>query len=329
MDHRTRAKIIGTGSYVPPDILTNADFEKIVDTSDEWIVTRTGIKERHVTSNGIHSSDMAVGASKRALEMAGCSNDEIDVVIVGTVTPDYRLPSTACVVQEKMGLPNAVGFDIVAACAGFINGLSISASLIESGRYNKALVVGVEKLTSFTNYSDRNTCVLFGDAAGAAVVSRGEGNGGVLSTFMKSDGRMRELLWAEVGGTVNPYSSDFAYDGRDKIRMNGSDVFKVAVREMGRAAQSVIDDAGLKPSDIALIIPHQANIRIIDALAKRLKVGTDKVFINIEKYGNTSSASVPLALDEANRAGKIKPGDNVLMVAFGGGLIWGAALVRW
>ncbi|UCE25956.1 MAG: ketoacyl-ACP synthase III [Candidatus Zixiibacteriota bacterium] len=324
-----RAKIIGTGSYVPPDILTNADFEKMVDTSDEWIVTRTGIRERHIASNGCHSSDMAVAASKQALEMAGCSGDEIDLLIVGTVTPDYRLPSTACVIQEKMHLPNAVGFDIVAACTGFINGLSIAAPLIEVGRYSKALVIGVEKLSSFTNYADRNTCVLFGDAAGAAVVSREEGEGGVLSTFMKSDGNMRELLWAEVGGTVNPYSPDFSFDGRDKILMNGSDVFKVAVKEMGRAAQNVLDEAGLKPSDIAMIIPHQANIRIIDALAKRLKVDPEKVYINIDKYGNTSAASVPLALDQANRAGKIKPGDNVLMVAFGGGLIWGAALVRW
>jgi 3-oxoacyl-[acyl-carrier-protein] synthase-3 len=329
MDHRVRAKIIGTGSYVPPNILTNADFEKMVDTSDEWIVSRTGIRERHIAEKEQTCSDMAMHACRRALDMAGCSEDEIDLVIVGTVTPDYRLPSTACVLQEKMGLLNAVGFDVVAACTGFINGLSLTAPLIETGQYNKALVVGVEKLSAFTNYEDRNTCVLFGDAAGAAVVGAEEGESGIISTFMKSDGSMRELLWSPVGGTVNPYSPDFTYDGRDKILMNGSDVFKVAVREMCRAAQKVMSDAGVVASDIALVIPHQANIRIIEALAKRLYVDTDKVYINIEKYGNTSAASVPLALDEANRAGKIKAGDYILMVAFGGGLIWGSALVRW
>jgi len=309
--------------------MTNADFERIVDTSDEWIVTRTGIKERRIAGNGTLCSDMAVEACRNALEMAKCSGDEIDLLVLGTVTPDYRLPSTACVVQEKMSLPNATCYDIAAACAGFINGLHVATCQIEAGRIKKALVVGVEKLSAFTNYRDRNTCVLFGDAAGAAVVSGEETEAGVLTTFLRSDGNMRELLWSEVGGTANPYTPDYAYDGRDKLLMNGSDVFKIAVREMARACEQVISDAGIKPSDIALVVPHQANIRIIEALAKRLKVGIDKVFINIEKYGNTSSASVPLALDEANRAGRLKPGDYVLMVAFGGGLIWGSVLVRW
>ena len=217
MGHRLRAKIIGTGSYVPPGKMTNADFERIVDTSDEWIVTRTGIKERRIADNGTLCSDMAVEACRNALEMAKCSSDEIDLLILGTVTPDYRLPSTACVVQEKMGLPNAACYDIAAACAGFINGLHVAACQIEAGRVKKALVVGVEKLSSFTDYKDRNTCVLFGDAAGAAVVSGEEAEAGVLSTFLKSDGSMRELLWAEVGGTANPYTSDYAYNGRDKI----------------------------------------------------------------------------------------------------------------
>jgi len=261
--------------------------------------------------------------------MAQCDNQEIDLLIVGTVTPDYRLPSTACVVQEKMGLPNAVAFDVAAACAGFINSLSIARSFIETGVYNKILAVGVEKLSAFTNYKDRNTCVLFGDAAGAALLVPDDSGHGVMSTFLKSDGRLRPLLWSKTGGTVNPYTPDFAYDGTDKIMMNGSDVFKVAVREMSKAALKVVADAGLQPSDISLVIPHQANIRIIEALAKRLHVGMDRVFMNIEKYGNTSSASVPLALDEANRQGRIKPGDYVLMVAFGGGLIWGSALVKW
>lgn len=301
----------------------------MVDTSDEWITSRTGIKERHIADKGVSCSDMAVEAIGRALDMAGCSREEIELLVVGTVTPDYRLPSTACVIQEKMGLPNAVGYDIASACTGFINGLSIVAPQIESGRYKKAVVVGAELLSSFTNYQDRNTCVLFGDAAGAAVVSGEEGESGIISTFMKSDGRMRELLWAEVGGAVNPYSPDFTYNGRDKIMMNGSDVFKVAVREMARAAQAVLEDAGVDPSQLAMVVPHQANIRIIDALAKRLSVDPERVYINIDKYGNTSAASIPLALDEANRAGMLKSGDYVLMVAFGGGLIWGSALVRW
>lgn len=275
------------------------------------------------------TSDMAVEAIKQALNESKYSPEDIDLIVVGTVTPDYKLPSTACVIQEKLGFTNAVAFDVVAACAGFINALSITRSLIESGVYKKAIVVGVEKLSAFTNYKDRNTCVLFGDAAGAAIVGNEDKGHDILSTYMKSDGTMRKLLWAEVGGVVNPYSRDYDYDGRDKIMMNGAEVFKVAVKEMTKACLKVIADAGLQPSDVSLIVPHQANIRIINALAKRLKLSRDKVFVNIEKYGNTSSASVPLALDEANRTGKIKPGDYVLMVAFGGGLIWGAALVRW
>lgn len=308
--------------------MTNADFERIVETSDEWITTRTGIKERRI-ANGMATSDMAVAASRAALDMARVPNEDIEMVILATVTPDYRLPSAACVVQEKMNFPNAAAFDVVAACAGFINGLSIASSYIENRNIKKALVVGVEKLSAFTNYKDRNTCVLFGDAAGAVVVSAEEGESGVLSSFIRSDGKYRTLLWAEIGGSLNPYTESYEYDGRDKIMMNGSDVFKIAVKEMGNAAAKVIENAGLKPSDISLIVPHQANIRIVEALAKRLKLDMDKVFLNIEKYGNTSAASVPLALDQANRTGRIKPGDYVVMVAFGGGLTWGASLVRW
>ena len=309
--------------------MTNADLEKIVDTSNEWIISRTGIKERRITDDNTLSSDMAVAAVGNALEMANCSHEEIDALIIGTVTPDYRLPSTACVVQEKMGLPNAVAYDIVAACAAFLNGLTIARGYIESGIYKKVVVVGVEKLSAITNYKDRNTCVLFGDAAGAAVVAPDTSGNGILSTYMKSNGNMRELLWMRTGGTKNPYTSDFTFDGSDKITMAGSEVFKVAVREMSAAARKVIDDVGLESSDISLVIPHQANIRIVEALAKRLNVGMDKVYLNIEKYGNTSSASVPLALDEAVRVGRLKSGDYLLMVAFGGGLIWGSALVKW
>ena len=309
--------------------MTNADFERIVDTSDEWIVSRTGIRERHIATDDMSSADMAEVASRRALEMAGCSHEDIDLVICGTVTPDYRLPSNACVLQEKMGFPNAVAFDVVAACTGFITGLSIANSYIAQGQHRRALVVGTEKLSAITNYEDRNTCVLFGDAAGAVVVEPCDDGRGLLSSYMQSDGSLRPLLWTRTGGTRNPYAPDFAFDGSDKILMNGSDIFKVAVRAMGKAATRVIEEAGLTIDDIALLLPHQANIRIIDAVAKRLKLPREKIYINIDRYGNTSAASVPLALDEANRQGRLKPGDYVVMVAFGGGLIWGAALVKW
>jgi 3-oxoacyl-[acyl-carrier-protein] synthase-3 len=309
--------------------MTNADFEKIVDTSDEWIVTRTGIKERRIADDDMAVSDMSIKAIEQAIDMSGLSNEDIDLLVVGTVTPDYRLPSAACVIQEKMNLPNATAFDIVSACTGYINGLSIASSYIQSGAYKNVLVVGAEKLSSITNYNDRNTCVLFGDAAGATVLTAANDSRGVISTYMKSDGKLRDLLWIKDGGSAFPYNEHYTNNGLDKVMMNGSDVFKVAVKNMCNAAEKVIDDAGIDPADISLIIPHQANIRIIDAIAKRLKADKSKVYINIENYGNTSAASVPLALDEANRAGKIKEGDYVLMVAFGGGLIWGSALVRW
>jgi len=329
MEQIVRAKIIGTGSYAPPRRMTNADFEKIVDTSDEWIVSRTGIKERRIASDDVAVSDMSIKAIENAIEMSGLSNEDIDLLIVGTVTPDYKLPSAACVIQEKMNLPNATAFDIVSACTGYINGLSIASSYIQTGTYKNALVVGAEKLSSIANYNDRNTCVLFGDAAGATVLTASDGDRGVISTYMKSDGKLRELLWIKGGGSVFPIKEGYINNGFDKVMMNGSDVFKVAVKNMCYAAEKVIDDAGINASDISLIIPHQANIRIIDAIAKRLKADKSKVYINIENYGNTSAASIPLALDEANRAGRIKEGDYVLMVAFGGGLIWGSALVRW
>jgi 3-oxoacyl-[acyl-carrier-protein] synthase-3 len=301
----------------------------MVDTSDEWIVARTGIRERRIADDKTQTSDMTVAACRNALDMAECSSDEIDLLIVGTVTPDYRLPSTACVVQEKMSLPHAAAFDIVAACAGFLNGLSIASSYIQTGTYRKILVAGVEKLSAITNYKDRNTCVLFGDAAGAAVLDAATNGSGVVSTFLKSDGTLRKWLWSKTGGTVHPYTADFAFDGSDKVLMNGSDIFKVAVREMTQASVKVIKDAGLRAKDVSLVVPHQANIRIIEALVKRLDIGMDRVFLNIDRYGNTSAASVPLALDEANRAGRIRAEDYVLMVAFGSGLTWGAVLARW
>jgi 3-oxoacyl-[acyl-carrier-protein] synthase-3 len=309
--------------------MTNADLEKIVDTSDQWIFERTGIRERRICDDTISCADMATEAARNAMAMANCAPEDVDLIIDATVTPDYLLPSNGCIVQENLGIVNAVAFDIVAACTGFLNGLSISRGFIESGMYKKIVVIGSEKLSSFTNWNDRTTCVLFGDAAGAVVIEPATDGSGILSSFMKSDGRMREWLWAKTGGNKFPYTPDFAWDGSNKIYMSGSDVFKVAVKEMGKAALKVIEDAGYKPEDVSLFIPHQANMRIIESLIKRLNLDPEKVVINIDRYGNTSSASVPLALDEANRAGRIKSGDLVLMVAFGGGMIWGSALVRW
>jgi 3-oxoacyl-[acyl-carrier-protein] synthase III len=309
--------------------MTNPDFEKIVDTSDEWITTRTGIKERRICQNE-SNSDMAVAASRRALEMAGIEPAEIDLIMVATVTPDYRLPSAACIVQQKLGLINAAATDIVAACAGFLYGLSTAELFIRCGKYKNILVIGVEKLSSITDYTDRNTCVLFGDGAGAAVLTPTEDDSGILSTFMKSDGRLGELLWIPDGGSNNPLQNI----NRDNslqvfIKMNGGEVFKHAVRQMDDACRRVLDEAGLTTKDVDWLVAHQANYRIITSTAKRLGIPMEKVYVNIEKYGNTSSASVPLAIDEAYREGKIKKGNLILMTAIGGGLAWAAAAYRW
>jgi 3-oxoacyl-[acyl-carrier-protein] synthase-3 len=309
--------------------MTNADLEKIVETSDQWIRERTGIRERRIADDSITCSDMAAEAVRKAMEMARCAPGDVDMLIDATITADYTLPSNGCLIQEKLGLVNAVAFDVAAACTGFIAGLAIACGFIETGRYRKIVVIGSEKLSSCTNWNDRTTCVLFGDAAGAVVLEPTRDGAGILSTFMQSDGRMREWLCTKVGGTKHPYTRDFAWDGSDKITMRGADVFKVAVREMARACLMALEDAGVKPEEVSLVVPHQANLRIIEGLIKRLKISPEKVVVNIERYGNTSSASVPLALDEASRAGRIKPGDLVLMVAFGGGMIWGATLVRW
>lgn len=314
---------------MPPRRLTNADLERMLDTSDEWIYSHTGIRERRIAGDDISTSDMAVEAIRQAIDMSGCLPEEIDMIIAGTSTSDYRMPSTACVIQEKLKLLNAGAFDVVSACAGFLNGLAIARSLIESGAYRIIVVVGAEKLSSVTNYEDRNTCVLFGDGAGAVVMAANNDGHGVLSSFIKSDGTKRNLLWIPVGGVENPYTPDFSYDGSDKLYMNGPDLYRVAVREMYNASLKAIEGAGVRSQDISLIVPHQANIRIIQGVAKRLDVDMDSVVINIDKYGNTSSASIPIALNEANRAGRLEAGDLVLMVAFGSGLVWGATVVRW
>lgn len=326
----TRAKIIGIGSYAPEKVLTNSELERMVDTSDEWIKTRTGISERRIAASDEDTSDMCIHAAHKALDRAGLSPDDIDLIIAGTVTPDYRLPSLSCMIQKKLGATNAATMDVVAACAGFIHGLSMAQAYIAAGTYRNIMVFGAEKLSSITNYEDRNTCVLFGDGAGAAILAPSNNDSGILSTYLKSDGNLDRLLYIQAGGTNTPYGHNGDYRFADTcIVMNGNEVFKYAVRYMGDAAARVARDAGLDAKDIDLLVPHQANIRIIRATAQRLGLPWEKVYLNIEKFGNTSAASVPLALDQAVEEGRIKKGDNVISVAFGGGLTWGAVAIRW
>lgn len=325
-----RAKILGLGSYTPDRVLTNADFERMVETSNEWIMTRTGIAERHVARPDEDTSDMCVAAAREAFAAAGVKPEDIDLVVAGTVTPDYLVPSLACIIQKKLGLLNAATMDVVAACAGFIHGLSVAQAYIASGTFKRVLVFGAEKLSSITDYTDRGTCILFGDAAGAAVLGPSDDDSGILAIHIKSDGRYDELLNIPAGGTHLPIVGNGSIDPRlTKLHMKGNEVFKFAVRHMGDAALRVIADAGLTPDQVDLMVPHQANIRIIKATAARLGLPMDKVYLNIEKYGNTSAASIPLALDHAVHEGRVKHGDIVLGVAFGGGLTWGAVLLRW
>ncbi len=329
MNNKTYPKIIGTGSFVPPKILTNFDLEKMVETSNEWIVSRSGIKERRIVEDGMVSSDMAFEASKIALKEAGLEPDQINLILVGTVTPDYLLPSTACILQDKLKIKNAAVMDIAAACSGFIYGLSVASAFITTGQYKNILVIGVETLTKITNWSDRNTCVLFGDGAGAAIVSATTEEKGILGTFLSGDGSLANLLHIPVGGTKVPLTKENIDLKQQYIQMAGSEVFKSAVRAMEDAAEHIIQKVGLTPEEIDLVIPHQANIRIIEALAKRLKLPMQKVYVNIDRFGNTSAASVPIALDEARKKGLIKEGSNTVLVAFGGGFTWGSAAIRW
>ncbi len=329
MTRRFNAKIIGTGMAVPDRILTNFDLEKMVDTSDEWIVSRSGIRERRIADQSVAASDLALEASLKALDEAKLKSEDLELIVVGTVTPDFTLPSTACILQHRLNNKKAAVMDVVAACTGFIYGLSVARAFIVSGQFNNALVIGVEILSKFTNWDDRNTCVLFGDGSGAAVVQASDEDGGIISTYLCGDGSLASLLHAPIGGTRTRLTKENFDLKQHNIIMAGSEVFKSAVRAMEDSASKVIQQAGLKPGDIDLLIPHQANIRIIEATAKRLKIPMDKVYVNIDRYGNTSSASVPIALDEARKKGIIKQGYKVVLVAFGGGFTWGAALIKW
>jgi len=322
--------IAGTGSYVPETILTNEELAKRVDTSDEWIFTRTGIRERRIAAEGEFTSHMASNAARRALEQAGMEASEIQLIIVATITPDTFTPATACYVQQQLGASKAVAFDISAACSGFLYAMKICKRMIADGAFENALIIGAEKLSAFVNWDDRTTCVLFGDGAGAAVLRRAAPEeGSILATDMGTDGNLTHLLNIPGGGSACPITASNVNNHLATLAMQGKEVFKHAVNRMKESAETVIQRAGLEAADIACVIPHQANLRIIDAIADRLSVPEGRVFVNLDKYGNTSAAAVAIALDEANRSGAFKRGDHIVMVVFGAGLTWAAAAVRW
>ena len=326
---RRTVSIIGTGSYVPEKVLTNDDLSRIVDTSDEWITTRTGIKERRIAAKDEQTSDMATKAALKAMQQAKISPKDINLILVATATPDMLFPATACFVQKKIGAANAACLDVSAACAGFLFALEIGQQFITSHTYDTVLVIGADKLTSITNWTDRNTCVLFGDGAGAAILAHRGGSHGVISTHIGSDGSFSDILFMPGGGSRCPITRDNADLNLATIHMTGKEVYKQAVTAMISAAQKALDDAGLSIDDIACVIPHQANLRIIEAIADRLGIPLEKFMVNLDRYGNTSAAAVAIALDEANRSGRIKPGDYVLMVVFGGGLTWAGTVLEW
>lgn len=328
MKETYRAGIVGVGAGVPERVLTNFDLEKMVDTSDEWIASRTGIKERRIAEKGKATSDYAAEAARDALQTAGISADTLDMIIVATVTPDMFFPSTACLVQQKIGATQAAAFDLSAGCSGFVYALDVAARGVEAGAYRRVLVIGADLLSRVTDFTDRSTCVLFGDGAGAVIVGRVD-KGGILSTYLGADGAGGENLCIPGGGSRLPHSESEADEKAHFIHMAGNEVYRFAVRIMPEAAGEALRRAGIDSDNVDLFIPHQANIRIIDAAAKRLGIGSDRVFVNVDRYGNTSAASIPLALHEARRSGRIKDGDTVVFVGFGAGLTWGASVVEW
>jgi 3-oxoacyl-[acyl-carrier-protein] synthase-3 len=323
------ARIIGTGRAYPEGVLTNADLERMVETSDEWITSRTGIRQRHKAAAGEYTSLFAVRAARQAIERAKIDPAEIDLLICATVTPDQLLPSTGCIVQTELGAHKAAAFDLAAACSGFLYGLTLANQMIRGGQSRRALVIGAEVLTRYVDYTDRSTCVIFGDGAGAAVLAADEGERGILSTRIRSDGRYAEQLFAPGGGTRLGHSAESIAAGDYFYKMRGNELFKVAVRSMTEVSREVLEEAGYKADEVKLFIPHQANQRITDAVADKLKVDPAIVYSNIEYHGNTSSASIPIALDECVEAGRVSDDDLVLLASFGGGVTWGAVLLRW
>ncbi len=323
------AHITGTGSFAPEKVLTNSDLERMVETSNDWIVSRTGIKNRHLVQNGTGSSDLAARASQIALAKAGLDAKDIDLILLATVTPDQPLPSTACLLQDKIGASNAAVMDVVAACSGFVYNLSIAKAMIQSGQAENVLVLGVETLSKLVNWEDRNTCVLFGDGCGAAVVQAKDEPGGIMHTYMKSNGSLADLLMVPAGGCKVPLNEENIKNGARYINMAGPEVYKNAVKAMGEAGSIVLKKSGLSGDDIKLMIPHQANIRIIDSTAKRLGIPMERVYVNIHDYGNTSAASIAIALDEVIGKKLIDKGDKILLVAFGAGFTWGSIIVEF
>jgi 3-oxoacyl-[acyl-carrier-protein] synthase-3 len=328
MDSIRTVSIIGTGSYVPEKVVTNKDLEKIVDTSDEWIYARTGMRERRIAGEGQATSDLAAEAARKALTDAGVSAEDIDLIVVATLSPDMFFPSTACFVQEKIGAKNAYCYDLGAACSGFLYALDTAKNQIAAGAIETALVIGSEKMSTFVDWEDRGTCILFGDGAGAAVLQAGGEGRGIMQASMGSDGALADLLWTPGGGTRNPISHEMIDERQHYLKMQGREVFKHAVVRMGEVVVKALEKNNVSVDEIKCFIPHQANIRIIDAIAKRLGV-EDRMYSNVEKYANTSSAALAIALDEAVRNGIIRKGDLVALTVFGGGFTWGANVLEW
>ncbi len=323
------AAITGWGMAVPERVLTNADLERMVNTSDEWIRTRTGIRERRVVGPGEYTSTLATEAGRRAIACAGLPPQAIDLIILATCTPDRPFPATACTVQANLGISNAGAFDLAAACSGFVYGLGVATSMIRSGMARNVLFIAADVFTHYINWNDRNTCVLFGDGAGAVVLQPSEKPLGLLSCVLGASGKDEDLMAVDVGGTRMPATPELLEQGRQYVYMQGREIFKLAVRGMGDSSLQAIAEAGLTPADIDLVVPHQANMRIIEATAKRLETPMERVFVNLDRYGNTSAATIPIALVEAVDQGVLKDGDRVLLTAFGGGLTWASAVVRW
>ena len=321
--------ILGVGSYLPEKNMTNADMEKIVDTTDEWIVERTGIRNRRIAAPEQATSDLSLLAAQRALADANISAEELDLIIVATASPDHAFPSTACLVQDALGASHAAAFDLSAGCSGFVYGYCVASQMLQTGIYKKALIIGAETLSRILDFTDRNTCVLFGDGAGAAVIGQVEDGYGLLGMDMGSDGSGGKHLLQPAGGSRRPASHETIEEHGHFIHMNGKEVFKFAVRVMGKTCLQSLANAGLTLEDLDLLIPHQANIRIIDSAAHRLKMSKDRMWINVDKYGNTSAACIPICLDEAVKAGRIKKGDVIQVVAFGAGLTWASAVIKW
>ena len=324
-----RSRIIGTGSYVPPKVLTNFDLEKMVDTSDEWITSRSGIRERRIVEGNVSTSDLGTHAALEALKMAGLSPADLDLIITGTNSPDMFFPCTGCFIQSKIGAKKAAAFDVSAGCTSFIHALSIADKFIREDPGRKVMVLGAEIMSKVTDWTDRATCVLFGDGAGAVLLTGEEGDRGVLSTHLHSDGSLWELLYLPGGGSAHPSSQETVDKRMHFIKMAGNELFKVAVRALAEVSLEALQYNGFKSEDIDIMIPHQANIRIVEAAAKRLNFPMEKVYLNIERYGNTSSATIPIALDEMNREGKLNPGTLMLLCSFGTGVTWGAGVIRW